>query len=288
MKIEKILIGIDFGPKTDSIISYASYFADKLRASLHLLYVIDYIVTPPAYLIPYIEEEKKNAEKNFEAVKKLFSSANIINIETEVIIGRLQESFHATLKRINADMLILGFMTHTFRRSSSEKLIKGLQIPMLVVRGKKSNFISIKSLKINKMLCPVDFSEQSKKALNVALQLKDMFSAKLEILHVSQDYLIKRIKRLQEQEKEKDRALNELKEKTRETLNSFIENLSLKEQGFIYEGEPVEKIISFVEERDIDLVIMGAKGLGLIKGMLIGSVTDAVLKASPCPVLVIN
>ena len=35
-------------------------------------------------------------------------------------------------------MLVLGFVTHTFRRSSSEKLIKGLQIPMLVVRGEKA------------------------------------------------------------------------------------------------------------------------------------------------------
>jgi nucleotide-binding universal stress UspA family protein len=34
--------------------------------------------------------------------------------------------------------------------------------------------------------------------------------------------------------------------------------------------------------------VMGARGLGLIKGMLIGSVTDAVLKSAPCPVLVIH
>ncbi len=283
MKIEKILTGIDFGPNTERIINYTSYFAKKMGASVYLLYVIDYIITPPAYLIPYIEEEKKNAEKNFEALKKLLNIANI-KIETEVIIGRLHESFVATLKRTNADMLILGFMTHTFRRSSSEKLIKGLKIPMLVIRGEKAKSTSIEGLNIKKMLCPVDFSEHSKNALNVAIQLKDILSAKLDILHVSQDYMINKMVKSQE----KDRALKDLKEKAKESLNSFVKDLSIKEERYIDEGEPSKKIITFLKERDIDLVVMGARGLGLIKGMLIGSVTDAVLKSSPCPVLVIH
>jgi nucleotide-binding universal stress UspA family protein len=283
MKIEKILTGIDFGPKTERIFTYASYFARKMNAALHLLYVLDYIVTPPVYLTPYIEEEKKNAEKSFDAIKKLFHSADI-KTETEVIIGRLQESFDVAIKKTHADMLLLGFMTHTFRRSSSEKLIKGLQIPMLVVRGEKSDSASVEGLAIRKMLCPVDFSEHSKKAFTVAMQLKDTLSAKLDILYVSPDYMINKMGTSQY----KDRALQELKEKAKQGLNTFLKDLSVKEAGFIDEGDPSKKIISFLKENDIDLVIMGARGLGLIKGMLIGSVTDAVLKTSPCPVLVIH
>ncbi len=62
----------------------------------------------------------------------------------------------------------------------------------------------------------------------------------------------------------------------------------MKEAGIIHEGEPDKRIVSFSRENDIDLLVMGARGLGFIKGMLIGSVTDAVLKSSPCPVLVIH
>jgi nucleotide-binding universal stress UspA family protein len=56
--------------------------------------------------------------------------------------------------------------------------------------------------------------------------------------------------------------------------------------GIMDQGEPHKRIVALAKEKDIDLIVMGARGLGLIKGMLIGSVTDAVLKSSPCPVLV--
>jgi len=117
MKIEKILAGVDFGPHTDSIIAYAAAFASAAKASLQLLHVLDYVVTPPAYLAPYIDEEKRVAENNFAVIKKELQKAGITT-GTETVAGRLHESFAASLKKTNADMLVLGFMSHTFRRSS--------------------------------------------------------------------------------------------------------------------------------------------------------------------------
>ena len=77
MKIEKILAGVDFGPATDSIIAYAASFASAANASVHLLHVLDYVVTPPAYLAPYIDEEKRVAESNFAVIKKELQEAGI-------------------------------------------------------------------------------------------------------------------------------------------------------------------------------------------------------------------
>jgi len=58
--------------------------------------------------------------------------------------------------------------------------------------------------------------------------------------------------------------------------------------GTVEEGEPDRRIVSYAKEKDVDLIVIGARGLGRIEGMLIGSVTDAVLKSAPCPVLVIH
>jgi nucleotide-binding universal stress UspA family protein len=151
MKIDRVLAGIDFGPSTEIVTAYALFFAKTMGASLTLLYVIDYLVTPPAYLAPYMEEEKKVAEKNFTALKERFADAGI-KTETEIIIGRLRESFEAVVEKTNADMLVLGFMSHVLRRSSSEKLIKGLQMPMLVVRGEKAESARMDSIKISAQL----------------------------------------------------------------------------------------------------------------------------------------
>ncbi len=284
MKIEKILAGIDFGPSTEIVTAYASFFAKGMGAVLDLLYVIDYLVTPPAYLVPYIEEEKKIAEKRFETLKKRFEDDGI-KTETEVITGRLHESFEVAVEKTNADMLILGFISHTLRRSSSEKLIKGLQMPMLVVRGEKAELARNGSVKIRKVLCPIDFSEASKKALKVANEIKDIFSADLEVIHILPNHIIKiKIEKI----KDRDRVLQELHDEARNNLNNILSNYDIEKSGVIEKGEPDKRIISFSREKDIDLIVMGARGLGFIKGMLIGSVTDAVLKSSPCPVLVIH
>lgn len=284
MKINSILAGIDFGPATDAVLAFASFFAEGMGASLNFLYVLDYLVTPPAYLAPYMETEKKVAEEKFAVWKKRLADAGI-KTEAEVTVGRLHESFNAAVERLNADMLVLGFKSHTLRRSSSEKLIKGLQMPMLVVRGEKAESARIGSVKIRRILCPTDFSEVSMKALKVAKELKDIFSSELDVMHVFPDHIIKEKMATW---KDKDRAMHELLEQARDRLEKFLNNFNIEEAGIMDEGEPDKKIISFSKEKDIDLIVMGARGLGFIKGMIIGSVTDAVLKSSPCPVLVIH
>ncbi len=283
MKIHKILAGIVFDSETDKILAYAALFAEAFHASVNLLSVLDYLATPPAYLIPYVEEEKKIAETNFDILKKQLTDKGV-QTGTELVVGRLQDSFETAAKKTNADMLLLGFVSHTFRRSSSEKLIKGLQMPMLVVRGEKAENAQPGSVKIRKVLCPVDFSEISRSALTEAKEISAAFSAKLDILHVIPDDVIKKMT----VSDERGGAIRKLRGEAEETLIGFLGASDVKEQGRTDAGEPHKRITAYALENDIDLIVMGARGLGLIKGMLIGSVTDAVLKSSPCPVLVIH
>lgn len=283
MRIESILAGVDFGKGTEAVLSYASYFARTFKASVNLLHVIDYLVTPPAYLVPYMEEEKGIAEEKFAAMKrKLIDSG--IRADTEVVIGRLQESFDMVLRSTKSGLLVLGFATHTLRRSSSEKLVKGLQMAMLVVRGEKAESSITGAFGIRRILCPTDFSESSVKAMNAAMELAERFSSDLYFEHVIPDDLIKKIKT----DKDKKSVIEELSQKAKDSLDRFLADRSITVSGNISKGEPDHNIVNFARENDIDVIVMGARGLGLIKGMLIGSVTDAVLKSSPCPVFVIH
>jgi nucleotide-binding universal stress UspA family protein len=107
----------------------------------------------------------------------------------------------------------------------------------------------------------------------------------MAVIHVLPNHIIKiKIEKV----RDRDRVLQELNDEARDNLNNLLSNYDIEKSGVIEEGEPDKRIISFSKEKDIDLIVMGARGLGLIKGMIIGSVTDAVLKSSPCPVLVIH
>ncbi len=59
-------------------------------------------------------------------------------------------------------------------------------------------------------------------------------------------------------------------------------------KGVISQGTPAEMICSAADEGAYDMIVMGARGLSYLQGVLIGSTTESVLRTSPCPVLVVH
>jgi nucleotide-binding universal stress UspA family protein len=47
-------------------------------------------------------------------------------------------------------------------------------------------------------------------------------------------------------------------------------------------------ILDFASSNDIDLIIMGSRGLGIVKGVLLGSVSQYIVEQAKCPVLVVK
>jgi nucleotide-binding universal stress UspA family protein len=284
-----IITGIDLGPDTDRNISYAAYFASGTGATVRLLYIIDYLMTPPSYLSSYIEEEKKKEEKEMARLQTLLNGFSVKN-EASVIMGRLQESFMQVITETSADLLVIGYRSHLLRPSSSERLIKSLAMPMLVVSGKFAENASPGTVKIRKILCPVDFSSNSLKAISMAKAYAELFSADLQIMHVVPSY---RIQEKWEQwfkplEKDRQSLEEELYLEAAAKLSRTRDEFNIEAEGVISHGTPGEMICSAADEGTYDMVVMGARGLSFFEGILIGSTTESVLRASPCPVLVVH
>ena len=53
-------------------------------------------------------------------------------------------------------------------------------------------------------------------------------------------------------------------------------------------GSPAVTILEFEKRLGVDLIVMGSRGLGLIKGVLLGSVSQYVVEQAQCPVLVVK
>lgn len=53
-------------------------------------------------------------------------------------------------------------------------------------------------------------------------------------------------------------------------------------------GDPAEAIMDYAKEINTDLIIMGSRGLGLVRGVLLGSVSKYVLEHAKCPVLIVK
>ena len=284
-----ILTGIDLGPDTEKNIAYAAYFASGTGATVRLLYIIDYLLTPPTYLSSYIEQEKKRDEKEMERLQALLNGVGVKS-EFSVMLGRLHESFLKVISETSANLLVIGYKSHILRPSSSERLIKSLDMPMLVVRGKFADKASPGTVTIRKILCPIDFSSNSLKALSMAKGYADLFSAELHILHVVPSHVIKEKweQWIKPQERERERFEEGLRSEAAGKLSQLKKEFQIPAEGVILQGTPGSLICSFADEGAYDMVVMGARGLSYLEGVLLGSTTEGVLKESPCPVLIVH
>ena len=285
----RLVAGIDLGPETEPVVSYAAFFAAAQDACVRLLYVIDYLLTPPSYLSEYVEEEKKREEAEMTSWKLRLRREGI-DAECGILLGRLHESFVKAIEETSPDLLVIGFKSHMIRPSSSERLIKSLKVPILVVRGKKASGAVIGCVGIKRILCPVDFSDNSRKAAAVARKYASLFSADLSVVNVVPSYLIKEKwpvwKKLGEAEKEKfDETVRSEAERK---LDAFCSEMEIETKGAITQGHPGEAIVALAGEGGYDLIVIGARGLSYVESVLIGGTTEAVLKSSPCPVLVVH
>ena len=53
-------------------------------------------------------------------------------------------------------------------------------------------------------------------------------------------------------------------------------------------GDPAKMILTYSKESDADLIVMGSRGLGAIKQIIMGSVSQYLVTHAECPVLVVR
>ena len=138
---------------------------------------------------------------------------------------------------------------------------------------------------IKLIIVALDGSEHSFKALDFARELADKHGSKLILLHAYHstsdlrasegfDHMVIKRKRMGE----------EIIEDARRRL----EQVSVEVEEDLLEGPAADAIVSAAEARNADLVVMGTRGMGSLKGLLVGSVSTKVTHHAPCPVLVVR
>jgi len=139
---------------------------------------------------------------------------------------------------------------------------------------------------IKTILCPIDFSEPSKKAFRYACAFAGSMGAKLCLVAVIEprplvaDMMLTYIPI--EEDLRRD-ANEEIKPLVKEALNEGIE---VRTDVLI--GHPVDVILKHVNDLGIDLLIMGSHGKTGLRRILMGSVTEGVIRKSGIPVLIVR
>ena len=137
-------------------------------------------------------------------------------------------------------------------------------------------------MKFKNILCPTDFSAASNVALQQATRLAAQHGAQLHLLHVyelvfTDGYIEGMIPVPAGPDNDVlNRQLEKLKPSDVDTTCELVQGL------------PAGSIVAYAHEHDVDLIVLGTHARTGWSRLVMGSVTESVMRAAPCPVLVVH
>lgn len=145
-------------------------------------------------------------------------------------------------------------------------------------------------MSFEKVLLPTDGSEESEKALDAAVDLARAYDGTVHVVYVvdigvDTDY--ESVSNLMG-ELESSRKLEEIGEEATESLEAKLEERDVNSEIEIVRGVPHREINSYADEKDMDVIVMSTHGRTGLDRMLLGSVTEKVVRSSDIPVMTVR
>jgi nucleotide-binding universal stress UspA family protein len=143
---------------------------------------------------------------------------------------------------------------------------------------------------IESILCPVDFSEFSVNAYEYAQSLAWHYKAALFLQHVLYP-LHSSFAAYGSDTDSYEKGCRQLRADAEEKLQEFVRRharTEIRPQCVVQDGWVTDLILSLAEARAVNLIVMGTHGLRGIDRLMVGSVTERVLRRARCPVLAVR
>ena len=146
---------------------------------------------------------------------------------------------------------------------------------------------------IKNILCPIDFSKCSERALDYAARMASLLNAELHLVHAYIDPLTSipfgraNTSGPPAADPELISAAKQERSKEVERLQAVCDKHGVRTTVKEVEGEPRNVICKVAKDDGADLIIMGTHGRTGAARALIGSVAERVVRTAPCPVLTV-
>ena len=291
ISISHIVCPVDFSEFSRHALGYAEAFAERYDSRLSVVHVFP----PPATLdLPEpIEANTATARARGELERFVGSVNGTRRVALRAVAGSTPgKTIVADAEEARADLLVLGSHGRSgFERlllgSVTEDVIRHAPCPVLVVPRRIADEPTAPTA-FRRVLCAVDFSEASLRALEYAMAIAEESDADLTLLHVYSfppDLL-------------PDPAagaslagLGEPMAAAKHRLEGLVPN-GLRDycvvDTVVQAGAVHSEILTAASALRADLIVMGVHGRSALSVMMFGSNTARVVRAATCPVLVVH
>jgi nucleotide-binding universal stress UspA family protein len=296
--IKRILCPVDLSDCSRRALAHASALAARYQAALAILHTYQIAPLPigqvqdlpmATFTPPIDESEILQDVQKFCA--PVLGSNRAANIEI-----RLGDPTHHILKlagELGSDLIVMGThgrggLDRLVLGSVTEKTLRKASCPVLTIPPHSEAHAA--SVAFNRILCPLDFSDSSLKALDYAFSLARQQKSRVTLLHVL-EWLYEERSQSEEFNAGVVPLKKYLEDEARRMLAGTVPadaaSWCTPEVQLVW-GKPYQEILRAARESKADLVVMGVVGRGAIDLMMFGSTTHHVLRAAECPVLTVR
>ncbi len=286
-----ILCPVDFSPASDHALQAAMRLADRLGADLHLVHVyqLPIFVDPDGALISGGGDVRTHLSG--EAQRLLDERAarhGEVKLHEHLAEGLPHDEINRVAEEQGATLIVMGTHGRTGLKrmllgSVAERVVRTSPIPVITIPPPQDGEEPLAA--VRRIACPVDFSDVSKQAIALALELGERLGAEeVELLHVFQLPLSFVADTGPLLDAEVLATLRAQRAQDMDALLAEHRDAPVKVSGRVLEGVDYATVVKTLEAGAHQLVVMTTHGRGGAMHLLLGSVAERVVRTSPVPV----
>jgi nucleotide-binding universal stress UspA family protein len=279
VNIKRILVPTDLSQPALSALRYARTFAERFSAGL-VIFHVDSMNFPFSGIdaeVPLYDAPTPEYLAALEKEVRAYSAETLAGLTYEVrtVSGQTASSIVYEAEECGADLIVMA--THGLRGwrrailgSVTESVLHRGKYPVLSVSRPESRPGA--AANVTKILCPVNFTEVAREALDYAVHLAGAFGCELVVVHVHEP-----------QEPMNAAALEETVR--RWAAPSIQERCSFRE--IVLRGGPAERVLDCAEDIGADLIVIGGQHKLFRDVTTIGTTTERLVRFARMPVLTV-
>jgi nucleotide-binding universal stress UspA family protein len=285
LDIQRILFSTDFSDGAAHAFPQAVYLADWHDAELHIVTVV----------APSAEPENSLPVSPDTLTSWLGSSSALADkLEALTIVQRQVESESPPERLVSyaedrdIDLVVMG--THGRRGvrrmllgSVTEEVVRRAPCPVFTIQADADE---APDQAVRRILVPVDFSTAAKVAVQHATEIAQTYGAEVHLLHVVEEVVYPSAYGIEPALFPKDEVVVRVEKTLGEMARSEVGYEDVQVSATI--GYAPMTILDYVQENQIDLVVIATHGRAGLDRMLLGSVAERVIRQSPVPVFVVK
>lgn len=281
--MKTMMVATDFSERSDRALRRATLLARQFESAILLVHVVD--DDQPRRIV---DAERDEATTLLRQMAATLRDVDGVTTETRVILASPFVGIAQAVKDVTPDLLVIGphrrqVLRDVFVGTTAERTIRSVDCPVLMVNATPAGHY-------RHVLQTTDLSDSSRDALLRFRELGLADQSRTSLLHI---FDAPALRLVFSHSIPKDDQKHYLEEEQRDASLDLARFLSSTDLGRLrqivrYEASPAQhEILKAAGEEQADLIVMSTHGRSGLARMLIGSVTEQVLKTAQIDVLAI-